>query len=344
MATIKKLTLKLKSGLLSQLHSDTVMGHFCWRLRDKYGKTKLEEFISLYHKSDLTPPFTISNGLLEKDYRDDKKKIIHTELFFPKPLFHLKKSEETEKKKSKKELMIDFLLNKELKSIELLTTAQFKLAISGKKDELYDSVINDKLERPKFKTDLKVSVEIERNSMSAREGQLFSYHPKFLDEDTRVVFLIKVLNEDVYKDFHCEAILKDVFEVGFGKKKSSGFGQFQVISNNGKITTDYTGFDEPSNANAFINLGNYLPFSDDGISKDGSSYDFIVKYGRLSEEKSLSDNPFKKPIVLFTPGSIFKTSKIKDYYGRVTQGGHISEFDPDPVQFGMPFTLKFNLS
>lgn len=346
MATIKKLTLKLKSGLLSELHSDTVMGHFCWRLRDKYGKTKLEEFISLYHTSDIIPPFTISNGLLEKDYRDDKKKIIHTELFFPKPLFHLKKSEETEKKKSKKELIIDFLLNKELKSIDLLTTSQFKLAISGNKDKLYDSVINDKLERPKFETDLKVSVEIDRDSLSAREGQLFSYHPKFLDEGTRVVFLIKVLNENIfYSDkFKCEEILKDVFEIGFGKKKSSGFGQFQVISNNGNITTDFDGFDEPSSANSFITLGNYLPSYDDGISKDGSSYDFIVKYGRLSEEKSLSKNPFKKPLILLTPGSIFKTSKIKDYYGRVTQGGHISEFDIDAVQFGMPFILRFNHS
>lgn len=343
MATIKKLTLKLKSGLLSELHSDTVMGHFCWRLRDKYGKTRLEEFISLYHKSDITPPFTISNGLLEKDYRDDKKKeIIRTELFFPKPLFHLKKSEETEEKKSKKELMIEFLLNKELKSFELLTTRQFNLAINGKKDELYDSVINDKLERPKFETDLKVSVEIDRNSLSAREGQLFSYHPKFLNDDTKVIFLIKVLNSDAYKNFHCEEILKDVFEIGFGKKKSSGFGQFQVISNNGKMTMDFTDFDEPSDTNAFITLGNYLPSSEDAISKD-SSYDFIVKYGRLSEEKSLSENPYKKPIVLFTSGSIFKTSKKRDYYGRVTQGGHISEFDIDAVQFGMPFTLKFNL-
>lgn len=342
MATIKKLTLKLKSGLLSELHSDTVMGHFCWRLRDKYGDDKLKEYISYWHKENTLPPFTISNGLLEKDFWDEKKKeVIRTELFFPKPLFHLKKSEETEKKKSKKELMIDFLLNKELKSIDLLTTSQFKLAISGNKVELYDNVINDKLERPKFETDLKVSVEIDRNSLNAREGQLFSYHPKFLDEDTRVVFLIKILDEDAYyHKFNCEEILKDVFEIGFGKKKSSGFGQFELYKN----FEEFSLLQEPedSEANAFINLGNYLPSNDDGISKDGSSYDFIVKYGRLSEEKSLSENPFKKPLVLFTPGSIFKTSKIKDYYGQVTQGGHISEFDL-AVQFGIPFTLKFNL-
>lgn len=341
MATIKKLTLKLKSGLLSELHSDTVMGHFCWRLKEKFGNNRLKEFISLYRVDNSLPPFTITNGLLEKDYRDDKtKKIIRTELFFPKPLIRLKKSEATEKLKSKKERILDFLINKELKTFNLLTTEQFQLAVDGKLDELFEKIVNDKLERPKFETDLKVSVEIDRNSMTAREGQLFSYHPKFLDEDSRVVFLIKVINEDLYRNFNCEEILKDVFEIGFGKKKSSGYGHFEIIG-------DFEPFDkikepESQNANAFITLGNYLPSKNDRISLE-CNYDFIVKYGRLGEEKSLSKNPFKKPIILFTPGSIFKVNEIKDYYGKVTESGDVSEFDLEAVQFGMPFTLNFKL-
>jgi CRISPR-associated protein Csm4 len=341
MTTIKKLTLKLKSGLLSELHSDTVMGHFCWRLKDKYGEDKLKEFISSYYKESPLPPFTITNGLIEKDYWDDNRKnVIRTELFFPKPLLHLKKTETTEKPKKKKELMIDFLLNKELKSFDLLTTEQFNLAINGKLDELYDNVINDKLERPKFETYLKVSVEIDRYSLSAREGQLFSYHPKFLDEDTKVVFLIRVLNKDLYNDFKCEEVLKDVFEIGFGKKKSSGFGQFEICG--GIEDFDKNKINEPKDANAFITLGNYLPSAYDGITQD-CFYDFIVKYGRLSEEKSLSENPFKKPLVLFTPGSIFRIEKQREFYGRVTQSGHISEFDLESVQFGIPFSLNFSL-
>lgn len=327
MVTIKKLTLKLKSGLLSELHSDTVMGHFCWRLRDYFGDDKkVKEFISLYHKSDSNPPFTISSGLLEKN----------GELFYPKPFIHIKVSEN--KAESKQDKIVEFLLNKELKSVELLTTAQFNLAINGNIQKLYKSLISDKLERPKFESDLKVSVEIDRNSLSAREGQLFSYHPKFLDDNTRIVFLIKILDEKAFDDFKCGDILKDIFEIGFGKKKSSGSGQFEVIG-------DFELFDkikEPQNPNAFITLGNYLPSADDGINAE-SSYNFIVKYGRLSEEKSLSENPFKKPLILLTPGSVFKTERIKEHYGKVTQSGDISEFDLDAVQFGMPFTLNFKL-
>lgn len=326
MSTIKKLTLKLKSGLLSELHSDTVMGHFCWRLRDYFGDDKkVTEFISLYYKNDSMPPFTISNGLLEKN----------GELYYPKPFLHIKGTEN--KAESKKDKIVEFLLNKELKSVEFLTTDQFNLAINGNIQELYVSLINDKLERPKFESDLKVSVEIDRTYLSAREGQLFSYHPKFLDDNTRVVFLIKVLNEKAFDDFRCGDILKNVFEIGFGRKKSSGYGQFEVV---GEIDI-YNKIKKPQNPNAFITLGNYLPSADDEINIE-CNYDFIVKYGRLSEEKSLLSNPFKKPLILLTPGSVFKTKKIKEYYGKVTQSGDISEFDLDAVQFGIPFTLNFN--
>ena len=342
MAQIKKLTLKLKSGLLSDLQSDTVMGHFCWRLRDKFGDDKVAEFIKHYQKSELTPIFSITNGLFEKDYWDEKrKKILRTELFFPKPKIHFKNSEATQKEKSKKERMIEFLLNKEFKSLELLTLKQFNLAINGKLEELYDDIISDEIERPKFESDLKVSVEIDRNSLTAKEGQLFSYHPRFLDKDTRVVFLIKIINEKDFEDFKCSDVLKDVFELGFGRKKSSGFGQFEVVLNKDKeVFEDFNRFEIPTNPNSFITLGNYLPSVDDGINPD-CNYDFIVKYGRLSEEKSLSDNPFKKPLIMFSPGSVFKKVKIKEYYGKVTQSGDVSEYDLDAVQFGMPFSLNF---
>lgn len=338
MATIKKLTLKLKSGLLSELHSDTVMGHFCWRLKDKFGEERLQEFISCYQEENVLPPFTISNGLFEKDYWDEKKNIAATKLFFPKPLIHLKKTDVHKNSISKKQKIIDFLFNKEMKSVELLTTEQFQLFIDGKYNELYESLTNDPYARPKFETDLRVSVEIDRNSFTAKEGQLFSYYPKFLDDDTRIVFLLKVLNEETYNSFHCEEILKDVFEIGFGKKKSSGYGHFEIVDD----ITEFNQLKEPENSSAFICLGNYVPASDDYIISE-STYDFIVKYGRLGEEKSLSKNPFKKPLIMFTPGSIFRTSKSKEFYGKIIQPGYISEYDIEAVHFGTALTINLKL-
>lgn len=324
MAPIKKLTLQLKSGLLTELQSDTVMGHFCWRMKDLLGEPKLTEFISLYQNGD--PVFTISNSLFEKN----------TELFFPKPVLHIKNIEEVQN--SKREKLIDFMINKELKSVSLLTLSQFNLVLNGKLKELYSSLQQDKLERPKFTSDLRVSVEIDRRSFTSKEGQLFSYYPNFLDENTRIFFLLKVLNERKFNEFQCNVILKDVFEIGFGKKKSSGYGEFKVLSS----LEDFSKITEPSNGNAFITLGNYLPSNDDKI-KENSLYTFIVKYGKLGEELSLSEKPFKKPLIMFEPGSIFFTDVKKDFYGRVTKTGEISEYDRSAIQFGIPFTLNLNL-
>ena len=323
MSTIKKLTLKLISGLLSELQSDTVMGHFCWRLKDRLGESKLTEFIKLY--SNDKPVFTISNGLLTRN----------EELFFPKPLIHFKS--DGNQSSTKKENMISFLKNKEMKSIEYLTLSQLNLFLNGKINELYNELSESKIDYPRFETDLRVSVEIDRNSYSSKEGQLFSYHPKFLDEKTRVVIFIKVLDQTNFDNFECKEVLKDVFEIGFGRKKSSGYGKFEV---DGELE-EFTQFEEPAESNGFLSLGNYLPSVEDNISVN-SKYNFLVKYGRLGEEKSLSDNPFKKPLILFTAGGVFFTTVNQDFYGRITQTNHISEFDINVVQFGISVTLKCN--
>ncbi len=89
MPIIKKLKLKLKSGLLSELQSDTIFGHFCWRMKEKAGEDVLTEFIDSYHKDK--PVFTISDGILEKG------KVI----FFKKPLINPNSNFKSENKKER---------------------------------------------------------------------------------------------------------------------------------------------------------------------------------------------------------------------------------------------------
>lgn len=72
---IKKLVLKLSSGLITPLHSDTIYGHFCWRLLELRGETVLNDFISRYMYGN--PVFTLSDGLYEVD----------GEVLFPKPKY-----------------------------------------------------------------------------------------------------------------------------------------------------------------------------------------------------------------------------------------------------------------
>lgn len=328
MPKIYKLSLKQKSGLLTELDSDTIFGHFCWRMSDLLGNSKLEEFIKLYSKE---PVFTISNGFFERD----------NIIYLPNPLLPFSQQEPL---LQRDEQIIQFISYKNSKSLNLFTLEQFNFALKGEFANLQDSLDNANFKTPKYFEDLRTSVKINRSTLSSEESKLFSYAPMFIEEigadnnnlhfsNTKTILFIKVLDESNYANFDCENIIKEVFNIGYGKKKSSGYGEFEVL--NYELFTD---FDEPENSNAFITISNYIPSVDDELTD--YYYDFKIKYGKYGEHLALSKNPFKKPLVLLLPGSVFVTNKQKEFYGRVVQ---VSDYHTTTIQNGFAFSLKISL-
>lgn len=326
------LTIKPKSGLLTELQSDTIYGHFCWRLKEQFGDNKLKEFIAFYKNNN--PIFLLSDGLIK----------VKDQIHFPRPFVFQK----SEKKENKVDKVIEFVEKKKSKERNYLTLSELNKFLSNGKiefekiEEIEEENHSKKGKKKKkriIEEALRVSVQIDRNSFAAAEGKLYSYNPKFSRDDVSFVILVKVLDDDKFKEFNCENILKETFIIGFGKKKSSGYGQFEVSD-----YYEFSSFEEDNDANAFMVLGNYLPFHEDKVTPIG--YDINIKYGKLGEEFALSENPFKNPIVFLTAGSCFRTETRHEFYGRVTNEGEISISNPFAVQFGMPFTLKFywNLS
>ena len=322
---LKKLTVHLKSGVLSKFDSDTTLGIFCWRLKHLHSEEKLKAFLELYRSGK--PVFTISNELFEIDKT----------IFFPQPCYvPLSKTE----RKTKAEKIGDMLEHKEIRSQNLISLRQMNAFLNGdfseynkREPDIYaDKKMKKKL-TPGFTSELRVGVEIDRESFKSKESQLFSNHPKYLKEGNKLVFLIKVLDENAFVEFDCENVLKDGFEIGYGKKKSSGYGHCMVIS-----FSNFNEIKEPDHTNGFISLSNYLPAKTDSIIS--GRYDTHVKYGKLGEELALSKIPFKKPMIMIKPGAIFFTEKQQEYYGRVTVTGEASTANPFVVQFGIPFTLN----
>lgn len=173
------------------------------------------------------------------------------------------------------------------------------------------------------------------NKPEMRDGRLFSYNPKHLQKNVSFVILIKVVEEEAFNSFNCQQILHDVFTLGYGKKKSSGYGQFEVLD-----FSEFTQLIESSEGNSFYVLGNFLPSTEDAIIPIG--YDINTKYGKFGEGLSQSENPFKNPIAFLTAGSCFKVESLIPYYGRITNESEISTYHKEMIQFGMPFTLLFN--
>lgn len=321
-----KLTLKQKSGLLTELQSDTIYGHFCWRLKEQLGDEKLIEFISLYKNSK--PIFILSDGLLQAD----------GEIQFPRPLVFSK----PEIKQTKTEKVMEFVKRKSDKERNFIKLSELnKFLNSGRLEfeekPIIKSELKAKYKKPVKSKSLRVSVQIDRSTFGSSEGRLFSYNAQYTREDVSYVLLIKVIDEPAFKDFICEKIIKDIFTTGFGKKKSSGYGQFEVGN-----MIEFNEIKEPQESDAFMVLGNYLPAEADNTLPIG--YETNTKYGKLGEEFSQSENPFKNPIVFLEAGSCFKTENKKYFYGRVTDEGKISPANRFAVQFGMPFTLNFKLT
>lgn len=312
---IIRIKLKLKSGLLSDLQSDTVFGSFCWRMKEILGEDKLVQFLDLY-KNNL-PVFSVSNGFLS-----DKDNIFFPNLIIP--------YDYVPSDRLKKEKVYDFLDYKAKKKIRFLNIDNINSVLNNKKIELTD------IDIPKFEEDLRVSVEIDRDTFSATKGKLFSYAPKHLKENYFLNVFVKIIDENNYKEFKCEHILKETFSIGFGKKKSSGYGEMEVVGD----FENFNKFSEPVDSNAYVVLSNYLPSVNDKI--DDMFYDFHVKYSKLGESFSKSANPFKKPIIFFKPGSVFKSSVNKDFYGRVTKDGEIIN-QKGIIQNGIAFTLRMKI-
>lgn len=323
MIKIKKISVKPKSGLLTQLQSDTLYGHFCWRLLEVKGESKLQDFINLY--KNRKPVFILSDGLYEVD----------GEVLFPKPIMPKDDNmiDRSRDPVGKEKQIIELLNKKKERENRYVSLKSLQAFLEGELAEYEGLLETDPAPSPKITKDLRIHVGIDRNTLTHMDGLLFEQNPEYLGDKTSYAILVKILDESAYKDFEVESIFKDVFITGFGKKKSSGYGAFEW---NGM--DNYENLTEPDgDCNGFYTLGNYLPSIEDEI-KDGY-YRFFVKYGKLGETRASGPNPFKKPMIMMKPGSCFEVEKARDFYGRITNQREISTTD-NVVQFGMPFTLN----
>ncbi len=321
MPEIYKLTIKPVSGMLTELQSDTIFGHFCWRMRDLLGEDKLVEFLEFFRNN--APVFTISSAFPETESGD---------MYFPLPLCYSEDEDTNGLKKQDK--IAKFIEHKEKKSINFVHQDILNDFLAGNMNDMKLKLSSDD-EHKKLanSTELRVSVQIDRTTMAAAKNKLYSYNPKYFVNHILFI-LVKILDRKIFDEFKCGAVLKDIFETGYGKKKSSGYGQFVVVDY--KLFNAYTG---PEEGRGFISLSNFLPAANEKY--DDYYYEPFVKYGKLGEEKATGGKPFKQPVTFLKPGSCFITGQVKDFYGRVTKPGEIYPADEKIIQNGYAFTLRF---
>ena len=322
-----KITLKIKSSIITPFQSDTIFGSFCWALKYLKGEEELEKFLTQYSK---TPPLIVSNGFPEG--------------FFPKPILkplsHQQSKQLIEKKyKTGKKNLIrglgDLKTIKKQKyiSIELFNELKEKLS----EYNLLDKLIQLKNQKqPEFKIILVFHNTIDRlTNIVLSEGGLHPEEETFYPEDINISIFVKT---DYFNLQQIKEIFDFIAQSGFGKSKSVGKGALSLLN-----CEEYV-LPRANNPNAFFTISSFVPKQNDPVL---GHYKTITKYGKLGGDYAKSAipgigmNPFKKPLIMFEAGSVFFDSKIKEYYGRLIGQIH---WDKKIKHYGYAFPIGVRIN
>jgi CRISPR-associated protein Csm4 len=160
-----------------------------------------------------------------------------------------------------------------------------------------------------------------------REGGLFSF-----DEEHWPSITIYALIADEFVETARELFIHLAL-TGYGKRKSVGYGNVRLRS-----FEPYDGLPASENPNAFASLSSFVPACGDPVT---GYWRTRVKYGKLGEELAVSGNPFKRPFVQLTAGSVFFDSPVRPWYGRMVSG--LSPSHPEVMQYGLALAMPIRL-
>lgn len=305
------------SSFITPWQSDTIYGHFLWGISLLYGDNEVRKVIDDFKK--LNSPFIISDGFIDGKLPFLKKKNIKRE----KNKIFAEKLSMTLGEIVKKEKIINKISHINLEEFNKLrgnyTNEEFVL----------DKLKNEEVKKEQISAEEVVMHNIiNRCSGTTAENGLFFSKETFTDKEIYIFIKIR-------KDYSVEKIkeiIKFVEGNGYGKKSSTGKGDFKTVS-----LEKFDGFAEIKNADGFVVLSNYIPKEFD--YKEIVHETPLIKFAKIGSCGRNAENPFKKPFACFRAGSIFRKGET-ERIGKVLEDIH---FDKNIVQIGIPFVLEVKL-
>lgn len=280
---MKTIRMKLKplGSYLTDWSSDTITGALLWVYLRRFGQEALSQLIATFLKND--PPFVISSG-----FPGDL--LQRPYLYKPsRQITSLAQLDEGKKAKKSQWVSLD--------AFNRLREGQF--------------VKPEDIDKP-IRTEVVLHNHISRTlGTTLEEGGLYSVEERFLDiEQYRCITVYANVQPD-WVELLGE-LFADLGRSGFGARSSTGKGAFQVME-----VTAFDGFNALACANSFVLLGNVIPRATDPSQ---GFYRLTIKRGRLGEEYAKLHDPFKKPLIMLTAGSVlYSTNKDTLWLGRFVE-------------------------
>jgi len=277
---------------LTPWQSDTIFGSLCWALRYAEGDAAVGEVVAACMAGD--PPFVLSNAFPEG--------------LLPAPL-HLGEV-----------LAAAGGDAQAARRTRWLSDAEFERAAA------FDRLAEVSAREAPFVESSQLHASIGRSSGTTSEGGALFELAAETPRCGRLHVYARV--RDGFEG-RLEALFGALSRTGFGRKKSSGAGEFRLES-----SEPFTGFAPPAGANAWISLSQYVPAA--GDPTDGF-YRVMTKFGRMGEHYAVGGNPYKRPLVMLEPGAVFRTTVPRPWYGRAVGG--VSRARPEVIQAGFAFAV-----
>lgn len=328
-SAVYRLVIEPRSPFLTDLQSDTIMGHLAWMAAYR-SQTDVTELIEYYRNG--TPPFIVSSGFP------------HDHLPMPtiKPLSQKEKDElvgiffgDLNEQARKAMLQNDLKKIKKCKYLPIENWRELAGDLSACRLIEYLPFIQEDEEKNLQRKTVVMRTAIDRLTGMASEGRLYDHEELYFGPGCEVDIWFRFFDKGMIKKV--ETWLEDLSINGFGANASSGAGHFDIIS----FEKEDNVLPEAQEPNGFMSLSHFSTAADDPIN---GWYNHIVKRGKLggmyAPGMGAQANVWKFPIVMFTPGSVFKTAgkQVKDYYGRLIEDIHY--IHDSAVQFAYAFPLK----
>lgn len=307
---IYKIEWTLLSPIETQLQSDTIFGHLCWAIAYEMGKSALEKFLAEMQAPRLLLSSAFPRGTL------------------PVPSLVPPLSDLPGDFKQALVLRGDVKAAKKLKFMPLEIWLSKRDNYVHREILAQNEAINRMLEQAyRLETSAVMHNSINRITGTTVKGaaSLYSETVAFAADNTAFDSYLKT---DYFSKQELDVLFGFIEDSGFGRNKHTGRGKFEI-----KISESSLG--DSTAPNAWLLLSNMVPAPDDPLA---ACYEGFVKYGKLGGGyASGSHSPFKKPLFLIQPGSVFFGEKPP--VGMLIRGIHPD--DAEICQHGYAMCIGF---
>ena len=172
----------------------------------------------------------------------------------------------------------------------------------------------------------RVQSSVDRDLGTAADGQLFETDVQHLSSSIPCLSLYIRSVSYLQQVLAC---LKAQSKIGFGKKSSTGLGQFDIEG----LPESCEWLDEFAGANAWTALSHFVPAVQDPVQGYWRTH---VTYPKF--HGNAAANVFKGSFTMLTPGAVFRTSreKVRPWYGRMLSVPRPEM--PNALHYGLAFS------